>query len=344
MAQTDSAAVDDPITRTSEVHIRNFRYSDLDAVLRIAEVSFADEMIAQGATPQAFIQQMRKMTAGRMLPFTIISALAGVRWEVFVAEINGNVVGCGLYSGRKHMYLSTLMVDPAYRRQGIGQALLVRRIQRIAERGFPFVTASVLSTNQASLGNLNKQQFEVGDRYSIYEHPLPLPVEEDVLSQKIAGRAIRAEDKPMFISLERKTTNPVVLRITDPTIPIYFPSTWSRIVERRSNALLWRQCFEQNGTPIAFLAAGSSRIHTKGFIVRPVVQDEHIAFLPHMLGEATSWLTQIGKTAVQLFLPDDRAQIAEYLQDHGWTKVSSWLYLVKWLDEAARVRLMSDLT
>ena len=59
------------------------------------------------------------------------------------------------------MTITNLMVDPEYRRQGIGQALLVQRLERMTERGFPFAMAQVLETNTASLQNLRKQNFEV---------------------------------------------------------------------------------------------------------------------------------------------------------------------------------------
>jgi len=38
------------------------------------------------------------MAAGRMLPFTLLTAVRGVTWELLVAEIEGVVVGCGMYS------------------------------------------------------------------------------------------------------------------------------------------------------------------------------------------------------------------------------------------------------
>jgi hypothetical protein len=77
-----------------QITVRPFRYSDLDAIIRIAHASFAEEMIVQGVTPAAFEQQMRLMTRGRMIPFTVLSALSGITWEVLVAEVGGAVVGC----------------------------------------------------------------------------------------------------------------------------------------------------------------------------------------------------------------------------------------------------------
>jgi len=324
----------------NKIQIRNFRYNDVDALLDIAQVSFSDEMAAEGMTPEAFEQQVRRMVAGRMLPYTLLAAVRGVKWELLVAEIEGVVAGCGMYSGRKHMYLSTLMVAPAYRRQGIGQALLMRRIQRIAERNYPVATVKVLSTNQASLGNLRKQDFEVCDRYSVYEHRLPLSVPDHAPLPAIVSRPVRAADKPMFRGLEQQSTHPIVLRVSDSLIGSYFPSVWDRMFDFMIRDTTWSRTFELNRGLVGFLAVTTSQGQSKGLVLRPIVLDEHVAILPAMIHEAAERLTHAGKTAVQVILPDDHVQIAESLEQSGWTKVISWILLVKWLDERARASAM----
>ena len=96
-----------------------------------------------------------------MIPYHILTALIGVKWEGFVAEKDGKVVGGGMYMGRNNqMTITNLMVDPAYRRQGIGQALLIKRLERLSELGFPYVTAQVLDTNTALLAILKKTGFQ----------------------------------------------------------------------------------------------------------------------------------------------------------------------------------------
>lgn len=50
-----------------------------------------------------------------------------------------------------------MMVHPQYRRQGIGQALLEKRLQNLVENGYPSVTTTILASNEASSGNVSKQ-------------------------------------------------------------------------------------------------------------------------------------------------------------------------------------------
>jgi ribosomal protein S18 acetylase RimI-like enzyme len=315
--------------------IRQFRYTDLDALIHIAEVSFAEEQAARGETPESFARQIRMVTRGRMIPFKVLAALAGYRWELFVAEVDGKVVGCGGYVGRQHMELSNLMVHPQYRRRGIGQALLKKRLQRLTEKGYPFVTTTILASNQASLGNVYKQGFEVFDRYSILESPLPLQEDVGGAADNIISRLIQPSDAAAFKQLEAQVANPATLQIQGSAAPNYFPSFGERIMSRFTNIQRWTRAFARNGAMIGFLTASTSSNQTKGTIARPMVAEQSLDALPVMLHEASNWLTQLGKTAVQMAVPDERASVIEGLQNSGWVKTQSWMRLVKRLDEQA---------
>jgi len=314
------------------MNIRQFRYTDLDALIHIVQVSFAEELIAQGITPENFIGQIRMATRGRMIPFKVLTALAGIKWGMFVAEIDGNVVGFGGYLGRKHMALANLMVDPDYRRRGIGQALLVKRLQHLARRGYPFVTTTILATNEASLGNVRKQNFEVFDRYSVFETSLPFQPEMGHLVGAITSRPIQKSDKTAFEALETQLVSPTLLQIQGPATSNYFLSFGDRMLGRLTSAQRWTRAFERDGNVIGFLSGNTSQNQAKGTLSRPLVSDENLELLPAMLHEAASWLTQLGKTSMQIAVSDERAQLIEGLQNSSWAKTRSWLRLFKRLD------------
>ncbi len=183
----------------NDLKIRNFKYTDVDDFIRISKLSFAEETLASGITPEDFEQETRRIFRWKMIPYRLLTALIGVKWEGFVAEKDGKVVGGGMYIGRNNrMSITNLMVDPEYRRQGIGQALLIRRLERMTERGFPFAMAQVLETNTASLQNLRKQNFEVFNQYSVYEHTLPLPESYDSSIPPISVREISHSDQSII--------------------------------------------------------------------------------------------------------------------------------------------------
>jgi ribosomal protein S18 acetylase RimI-like enzyme len=231
----------------NDLKIRNFKYTDVDDFIRISKLSFAEETLAQGITPEDFEQETRRIFRWKMIPYRVLTALMGIKWEGFVAEKDGKVVGGGMYIGRNNrMSVTNLMVDPEYRRQGVGQALLVRRLERMTERGFPFAMVQVLETNTASLQNLRKQNFGVFNQYSVYEHTLPLP-EINSSSKLISVREITHSDSAVFKEIECKTTPSSILDVKGSAETQYYLSGWQRIYARFTRYSKWIKAVVSSG-------------------------------------------------------------------------------------------------
>ncbi|MCP5094317.1 MAG: GNAT family N-acetyltransferase [Chloroflexi bacterium] len=314
------------------IKIRPFRYTDLDAIIQIAEHSFAAEYTAQGMTPANFARQIRSVTRGRMIPFKLLTALMGIRWNMFVAEVDNNIVGCGGYLGQRRIELANLMVEPDYRRRGIGQRLLQERLHHLKEQGCPLVITTVLATNEASLGNLGKQNFEIFDRYTLFETSLPLQSDNSVSNRKMIHRPVKRSDKLIFTQLEATIMPPIFLAIQGSAISNYSPSLGTQLMNRLSNSQQWIRAFELEGTVAGFLLAQTANNQNKGVLGRPLLSDDNLSSLPIMLHTAASWLTQLGKTSIQISVPHERKQLAEQLKDDGWNKTQSWIRLLKRLD------------
>jgi ribosomal protein S18 acetylase RimI-like enzyme len=321
----------------SDITIRKFTHTDVDDFIRISKISFAEETRAAGITPEDFELETRRIFRLNMIPYRILTTLMGIEWEGFVAEKAGKVVGGGMYVGRNNrMTITNLMVDPAYRRQGVGQALLMKRLERLSERGFPYVTAQVLETNSASLANLKKQDFEVFNRYSVYEHSLPMPENRDSTISTVTLRNISRTDRTLFREIERGTTPAFILYVNGGMENRYFLSGWQKIFARYTSYKKWMKAFIDNGKTIGFLGADFQLHQCKGSLVQPVVSDENLQYLPVMIKHAGVWLEGFGKESMLVEIPEERYQISEYLFKNGWTKNYTWLELIKWLDERAR--------
>jgi ribosomal protein S18 acetylase RimI-like enzyme len=320
-----------------DVVIRKFEHTDVDAFIRLSNSSFADEAIASGITPDDFAQETRKIFRWKMVLYKLLTALMGVKWEAFVAEKDGKVVGGGMYIGRNnHMSITNLMVDPEYRRQGIGQALLIKRLERLSERGFPCVTARVLDTNTASLENLKKQNFVVYNQYSIYERNLPLPATSDSVILPITVRDVKRSDKVLFRALEKQNASPLALHINGSLETQYFLSGWQKLYARYTGYSKWTKALVAQGETICFISADFQVRQRKGFIIQPVVADERLPYLPAALQKVGTWLEASGKESMVIEIPDGRAQLRDHLLDQGWRKQYTWLELIRWLDERAR--------
>ncbi len=314
----------------SEIRIRKFNPSDVEAYIRLSKTSFAEEWTASGITLDDFETQTRQIFRWKMIPYKLLTALMGIKWEAFVAEADGKIVGGGMYIGRKdHMTITNLMVDPNYRRQGIGQSLLVKRLERLTELGVPFVTVQVLETNQASLGNLIKQGFEIYNKFTVYEHPLPMPVTKNLPA--VTVREIRKSDKAVFAELEKQTTQQVVLRLNGGVESQYFVSPGQKLYSRFIGYQKWLRAFEVEGKTIGFLGAEFQKSQYKGYLLSPMVGEEDLKYFPGMIRAAKSWLESAGKVSMILEVPDHRTAIHNDLLSQGWEKQRTWIELVKWL-------------
>ena len=320
----------------NDLNIRNFKYMDVDDFIRISKLSFAGEWTAEGLTPEDFERETRRIFQWKMIPYRLLTALMGIKWEGFVAEKDGKVVGGGMYIGRNNrMSVTNLMVDPEYRRQGVGQALLARRLERMTERGFPFAMAQVLETNTASLQNLRKQGFELFNQYSVYEHILPLPEINDSNMPPISVREINHADRALFKEIEDKTTPHSVLSVKGSADTQYFLSGWQRIYTRFTRYSRWIKAVVTSGETIGFCCAGFQDRQQKGLLIQPIVKEGCLDLLPAMIYEAGIWLEQSGRKSIIAEIPDRWTNIRDHLLENGWERQFTWLELVRWLDESA---------
>lgn len=313
--------------------IRQFRYTDLEAVIHIAKVSFADEYFARGETPEGFAKQIRMVAKGRMLPFKLLTTLSGIKWKLFVAELEQQVVGFGSYLGRTQVELANLMVHPDYRRQGIGQALVEKRLEYLREHGYSFVTTTILASNQASLRNVKKQGFEVFDQFTIWEKSLLEPMKAGELRNDLLSLSLRSSDRAVFTELERQIVDPAYFQVQGSAVPLYYPSFGSRLMNRFATTQQWTRSFSKDGSTIGFLLADTSASQNKGIVGRPIILDKQVDYLPTMLNEVMAWLNSLNKTAIQISVPNKRESIIEILQSNDWSKTQSWVRLIKYLEK-----------
>lgn len=320
------------------VTIRPLVPSDIPDLIDLVTVSFADEYLAQGMTAVSLARQIRLITRGRLLPFRFLTRLAGIHWEMWVAEADGRTVGCGGFLGQEQMELSNLMVHPDWRCQGIGQALLKKRLERLQTLGYPLVTTTVLAHNAASLGNLHKQGFTIFDRYHILEKPLPLPP----TPKRLTMRRVQTADRPFFEKLERDATSPERLRLQGSASSAYFPSVGTRLLNsvtgnRQQTAVLFK-----DDHPIGFSLVRAGVNQSKGIFIRPILPPRHYnVWYPVMLQQAASWLAKQGKERIQIAISAELETLVTKLLTDGWEQTQSWLRLVKYLEPKSTQKLTS---
>jgi ribosomal protein S18 acetylase RimI-like enzyme len=309
------------------LQIRDFRHTDTEHLVHLHKIAFSEEARVDGLTPGAQAERLRFIARGRMIPFRFLTALAGYKWGLLVAEADGKIVGTAMFVGRrKKVEFSTLAVAPEHRRRGIGTALLRERLRRATQMRVSYATSTVLPSNAASIGNLRKQGFEVYDRTTEYDLPLPLP---DTLAPRVNGitsRPIRLTDRSAFDALEQRMVSPAVLEVEGTSANGFFPSLRQRLLFRWGRTRLWARVFERDGLPMGFVYADAVDEATKGFLYRPVIASDETDVYHAMQWEAASWMAGLGKSAMRVSISGDHPNIA------AGENVISWLMLMKRLD------------
>lgn len=111
------------------------------------------------------------------LPWTweqLMSQLPDDSHEFLAAEAEGKILGyVGMMTVLDEGYISNVAVDPAYRRQGIGDLLIGELLSRAVMRQLSFVTLEVREHNEAAIALYRKHGFSpVGMRKNYYVHPV----------------------------------------------------------------------------------------------------------------------------------------------------------------------------
>jgi ribosomal-protein-alanine N-acetyltransferase len=134
---------------TPTLTIRRALPTDLEAVMAIEEASFRTPWVRQ-----AMIDELSRAHGGLFL----------------VAESGGGLVGyAGVWVFAGEAHVMNIAVDPACRRRGIGEALLLALLARAVEMGARFAYLEVRPSNEQAIALYGKFGFEpYGRRPSYY--------------------------------------------------------------------------------------------------------------------------------------------------------------------------------
>jgi ribosomal protein S18 acetylase RimI-like enzyme len=313
-----------------KIQLRNFRKNDLGVVSRLAELAFSDPNLQEGGTPDAVIHHLRSL---RRPHIRILTSLLRYRLEMIVAEVDGNLAGFVMMNGRNQVNMNTLMIDPDYRRCGIGFALVEETFRRAHNYGYRFATAEVLVNNLPSARLCQKLGFEVYDTYTPYETSLPLdqPAERSPRNW-VSLRPVQANEQAAFKEIERKLVSPLDLQIRGSASRFFFPSLYRKLVDFREHKQFQAWAVEKDGQPVGFQYVYSSLGNPKGTLARPLLPDSRLNFLPSVVELAGDWFAELGKNSLRLDVSAERPHLLEKLSCWNWHASVGWLCLVKWLD------------
>jgi ribosomal protein S18 acetylase RimI-like enzyme len=138
-----------------QVVIRLVKPEDTDAVARLWEALVAYHRELDASLPPAAPQGARRYAR------RLIERMDDPMSRVLIAEVNGNVIGYVLgvvvdlapemFSQEPSGFLADIYVDEAYRRAGVGKALVEALVDWFRQRGLHYYEWHVAARNEASL-------------------------------------------------------------------------------------------------------------------------------------------------------------------------------------------------
>lgn len=145
-----------------DVLIRDFKKSDLENFLEVANESFAEEFEIMGFDPDYIRKIADQMFSllGKIL-FAFLKLLRKEPFRFFVAETDGRIVGTTLVDRRgKIGYIAAVMVHPDYRKKGIATKLMKSSLNYLRKKKLSRAILHVLPTNTPAKGLYHKLGFK----------------------------------------------------------------------------------------------------------------------------------------------------------------------------------------
>ena len=280
------------------ISVRDYRVSDLPAVIGLFQKDFPEEEIFEtDLTLEEYIRWLRITQGWAFGLLRLLARLSRVGGTVLVAEVDGKVVGTLTFIGQGHVVeASAALVDPAYRQQGVASALGEEvRHRLVAHKDYKYARATVKQTNTASLALNQHFGLEVYDCYTEYDLPLPLADNGQSAAAEIMSRPRRSADQLALEALVRRTL-PAVFEI-DGVAPM------NVLVGRVYNYLIgtkrFERVYEQQGRVVGLMRVWADRKSVKGMMVRPYCDDVP-GLYDLMRQEAAAWAGRAGKTILRV--------------------------------------------
>ncbi len=142
------------------MNVRKATQNDVPQIMALSRILFADEAVLQ---PQY-------IRGGVYEEDFVLDCIASSLYDVFVAELNGRIVGYAVLLEKKtppyscvvpydYAYLMDIVVVPDCRGQGIGTQLIETARGWAAERGLRYVELNVLENNGEAVRLYERQGF-----------------------------------------------------------------------------------------------------------------------------------------------------------------------------------------
>ena len=135
----------------NKIIIKNMTKSDVDNVVKLEEASYGKHHWSK----ESFYNELEHDLSHYYCAF----------------DGNGNLLGyCGCWHIFEEAHITTVSVNPEYRRQKVAQALLIKLIEDCYQEKIKYITLEVRESNVAAISLYDKNGFvSIGERKGYYQ-------------------------------------------------------------------------------------------------------------------------------------------------------------------------------
>lgn len=320
------------MARRGDLTIRRLRPSDTEQLTALLRDAFAEEFEGGGTEPAAVDRQVRAAGWSQQPGVRHALKALGTRFAYFVAVYRGRVVGCAAVGGSRLSVISSIAVHPAFRRAGLGRALVERAERYAQEQHRDRVSLDVLAHNDAALTLYRSLGYEEYHCYRVYERAPILTALVSSAPPEVWLEPPTATRVTAFSAVERAALPARYFEVAPSLRERYLRPRAVQMLERLAAGLRsHRRAVVRDGRTVGFMLATTMPGHAEGRIDYPLIRPDAEETLTPALVDALHALHQSGKDSVRLDLSESRPEqhaVAESLGfRHRWT----FLQMVHWL-------------
>ncbi len=287
--------------------IRDFRRSDGPAYFRLLTEHFPEEEKVLGMRPDAFERIVRRMYRWDVRLIVGLARIFGRPiFRLFVIEESGTLAASSLltFSGPSG-YISSVVVDVPFRRQGLAQQLLATCREATRKSGRKYVALDVLVENAPARALYEREGFHsIREQvFWVHEQPSALTLSRD--SALGSFRIFRRSDARALAQIAAAQNAAPVNEILPVTPGSFTPPEFIESA-LLSHGVAW--VLTDDERPVGYLRASVSQAMDAGHLSNPLfareVDPERAAA---MVAFAGRWIAREGAQRIASSVPIDNA-------------------------------------
>jgi [ribosomal protein S18]-alanine N-acetyltransferase len=296
--------------------IRDLRRADAAEVYRLMKDNFPEEEALLGTDPEGFLKVVRRVYRWDTQLLIRLAALFGRPVYRFLAvEEDGHIVGTTIVTfPERSGYVSSVAVDPAYRRRGLARALLERSREIAARAGKRYVALDVLAHNTPARTLYERIGYRPLRETSMMAREPGVSLGGQTSSPSI--RPFRKSDARPLVELARRSTPPEVEEVLPMRESYLAPATFvARILESESAAWV----VDRGHGPEAHVGASRSAFGATAHLSSPIVSESlDDATTAELLRTAIRWSLAPGPRRVLTQVPVANERSRSALRAQGF--------------------------